>query len=190
MSSMFLRGLGIGIIITSLIYFFFYNISDEDVIKRANKLGMVYKSELSNDLEIKDDKEEIKLTENKDKLLEDEKLNNLDDKDKIDTENLQLNDNKENVELNNNSDKKVVSQSEQKDNKKKIDKVKITIKPGTTLNPIVNQLLDKGLITDYDDYINYLYANNRANKFQVGIFEIEKGASYEEITKILTKWHR
>ncbi len=65
--------------------------------------------------------------------------------------------------------------------------VKITIKSGTGSRSVCEQLADAGLIEDAAAFDRYLCDNSYARRICAGTYEIQVGASEEEIAKIITR---
>ncbi len=65
--------------------------------------------------------------------------------------------------------------------------VKFTIKSGTGSRAVCNQLAEAGLIQDAAAFDQYLCDNSYARRVCAGTFEIPKDASEEQIAKIITK---
>jgi len=65
--------------------------------------------------------------------------------------------------------------------------VKFIIKSGTGSRTVCNQLAEAGLIEDAAAFDQYLCDNSYARRVCAGTFEIPKGASEEQIAKIITK---
>ena len=64
--------------------------------------------------------------------------------------------------------------------------VSITIVRGMTSRHVANLLKREGIIQDAIDFDRYLINNGFSSRIRVGIFEIEKEASYEEIARKIT----
>ena len=152
----YLRGLGIGILITTIIFIIGIHVnqdqmfSDEEVIRRAKALGMVMDE-----------------TDGK-------TINELDKDKKQDSESKDQKD----------------SQKEDSDaaaaQKQTVEQVEVSILPGEYSDTISQKLLDAGLIDDKAAFSKYINDTNVDNLIQPGTFTVPKGASYEEVAKILT----
>lgn len=71
--------------------------------------------------------------------------------------------------------------------KQKKEKVSITIKGGEVCREIAQDLQEKGLVKDAEDFRKYMQDHNYARYIRVGTFTLEKGMNYSEIAKVLTK---
>lgn len=52
---------------------------------------------------------------------------------------------------------------------------------------IAQDLQEKGLVKDAEDFRKYMQDHNYARYIRVGTFTLEKGMNYSEIAKVLTK---
>lgn len=64
--------------------------------------------------------------------------------------------------------------------------VTFVITKGMTSNTAADKLEELGVVENGYDFNMYLYNNGYESKLRVGSYEISKGASYEEITRIIT----
>ncbi|MCI8668382.1 MAG: endolytic transglycosylase MltG [Lachnospiraceae bacterium] len=64
--------------------------------------------------------------------------------------------------------------------------VTFVISSGMISNTAANILEELGVVESGYDFNMYLYNNGYESKLRVGTYEIPKGASYEEITRIIT----
>lgn len=181
----YLRGLGIGILITTIIFIIGIHVnqdqmfSDEEVIRRAKALGMVMDetdgktiNELDKDKKQKDtqkeDSKESK-SDNKDKQEQAKDDQTKNDQTKADAESEKTQD----------SDAAAAQ-------KQTVEQVEVSILPGEYSDTISQKLLDAGLIDDKAAFSKYINDTNVDNLIQPGTFTVPKGASYEEVAKILT----
>lgn len=67
------------------------------------------------------------------------------------------------------------------------DVVMLTITSGMISNEAAALLEEYGVVESGYDFNMYLYHNGYESKLRVGTYEIRKGASYEEIAKIITR---
>ena len=70
--------------------------------------------------------------------------------------------------------------------KQTVEQVEVSILPGEYSDTISQKLLDAGLIDDKAAFSKYINDTNVDNLIQPGTFTVPKGASYEEVAKILT----
>lgn len=193
----YLRGLGIGILITTIIFIIGIHVnqdqmfSDEEVIRRAKALGMVMDEtdgKTINELN-KDKKQDSETKDQKDSQKEDSKESKNDNKDNQE----QAKDDQTKNDQTKNDQTKADAQSEKTQDsntaitqKQTVEQVEISILPGEYSDTISQKLLDAGLIDDKAAFSKYINDTNVDNLIQPGTFTVPKGASYEEVAKILT----
>lgn len=183
----YLRGLGIGILITTIIFIIGIHVnqdqmfSDEEVIRRAKALGMVMDEtdgKTINELD-KDKKQDSESKDQKDSKKEDSKESKSDNKDK--QEQAKDDQTKADAESEKTQDSDATAAQKQT-----VEQVEISILPGEYSDTISQKLLDAGLIDDKAAFSKYINDTNVDNLIQPGTFTVPKGASYEEVAKILT----
>jgi hypothetical protein len=203
----FLRGLGAGIIFTSIIILVAYmtsgsyRISDEEVIARAEKLGMVMddKSIITGEKASGSDADtEAAKTE---AAVE---ADRADAADKPDTEAVTTEKATEEITTEKATEETTTTEkattekttteksttekttTEEKSNSKYIT-AEITVTSGMGSEDIAKLVQKAGIIDDYKDFDNYLNQNGYSQKLSVNTFNLNSGMSYEEIAKELTK---
>lgn len=65
--------------------------------------------------------------------------------------------------------------------------VTVTVETGEVCRDIANDLAEKGLVEDAEEFRLYMDENGYDSGIHVGVFEIPAGATYEEIAKILAE---
>lgn len=169
----FVRGLGVGILFGALIMFAAYmtsgknRMSDEDVIKRAQELGMVKQSEyvLESDVTSQETTTEKATTEaptTTEKATTEATTTEKTTTEKATTE---------------------ASTTEKADTS---TQTTVTISSGMSSEAIASALANAGLVDDASKFNSFLVANGYDMKLETGNFSLETGMSYEEIAKILT----
>lgn len=169
----FVRGLGVGILFGALIMFAAYmtsgknRMSDEDVIKRAQELGMVKQSEyvLESDVTSQETTTEEITTE-----ATTEKATTTTEKattEKTTTE-------------------KATTEASTTEKADTSTQTTVTISSGMSSEAIASALANAGLVDDASKFNSFLVANGYDMKLETGNFSLETGMSYEEIAKILT----
>lgn len=156
----FLRGLGVGIIFSSVVFWVAYQdvaadkMAKEEIIKEAEKLGMVMEDDpLGELLTTQNDKKE---TEN-DSSQEDS------------------------------TDKNQVEQTTEMAAESKTEKeVTITIKKGTTSYTVCQNLQKMGLVEDADALDKYLIKNGYAQRIRVGEHTLKYGMEYQDIAEAIS----
>lgn len=166
----FMRGLGLGILLTTILlsiafrYSDTYKLSTEEIIQEAEKLGMVKNKEPQVDIE---------------QLLEKEKTN------KTDKSNLQEN-TKETETTSKETIKDTKKEEESKQDESDLDlEIEIEILPGMTSEHASNLLMEEGIIEDKIEFNSYIVENGYSTRVRSGVFKIPKNSTYKEIAKIL-----
>lgn len=167
----YLRGLGIGILVTTVIFMIGIKVngeklmSDQDVISRAEELGMVKGEPQDNPKTVEELEEEQK--KNQDKQKEENKKQEEGGQPKDEAQN------------------EAGQKTEQKQ-PEVIEQVEINILPGEYSDVICQKLFDAGVIENKDEFKDFLDNSDYDNLIQPGTFTIPKGSAFEEIAKILT----
>ena len=167
----FLRGLGIGIIISTLFLCIGYREQSDhsELIKEAKKIGMVFPKEETTSVELA------------------ENLNNIQKQEAVSAavtttaETEQEKNSREKIEK---SKKDITSASTyQKDNKT------VVVLPGEIVSSetVTKKLEEEGVIDSSADFDKFLEENGYAKKIRSGKYKIPKNAKYDEIAKIITK---
>ncbi len=175
----FLRGLGAGIVFSALIMLAAYmttdayKISDEEVIKRAEKLGMVM-----------EDNSIIASTEDKGSS---EDTKEEDTTEEITTEATTETRTEETTAEAITTEATTEEVTETAVTTELVDGVTITVRPGMSSYEVAVILKDAKIIKDADDFDSYLNDNGYSTKIEVGDFICNSNMSYEELAKILTK---
>ncbi|MCI5953875.1 MAG: hypothetical protein PUI41_07690 [Lachnospiraceae bacterium] len=162
----YLRGLGIGIIVTALMMGIATRdnapMTDAEIKAAAYALGMVD----SNSIKLSD----IRTTEEPGDNNEAENVE--DTAGSSEAENVG-----DNTEDTGNSG----------ENEEPGETVSITIKSGSGSRTVCNQLKEAGLIEDAGAFDQYLVDNGYSRRICVGTYKIESGSDWEKIAKIITK---
>ena len=185
----YLRGCGMGILVATLLLMVAAgspkeDMRDEDVIARAKELGMVFSEEgenpQGNSPETKDSQTEDSETENSqttDSQTEDSGTDNSQTTDSQ-TEDSQ----KEDSQIKDSQ----IKDSQTEDSGEE-GPIRISVKQGEVCRELAEDLLEKGLITDAEEFRNFMKDYGYDDMLRVGEYEFEKGMTYLEIAKILTK---
>ena len=185
----YLRGCGLGILVASLVFIVSLHahggaMSDEKAMQRASELGMIMPDDTQTQ-EAETQTTELPVKET-----------NLPDTQRTTqavTQKVPQNDTQKQTERDTSSDsqrkkeeeKKKAQETEKEETKK--EKVSITIKGGEVCREIAQDLQEKGLVKDAEDFRKYMQDHNYARYIRVGTFTLEKGMNYSEIAKVLTK---
>lgn len=161
----YLRGLGIGILVTTIIFMIFIRVdkdqllNEKEIIAKAEDLGMVMQEDNEDGKTLDQLKENDTDKENSDKENSDQKEESTENQDTDSTQN---------------TDNTTVEQ------------VEFHILPGEYSDTISQKLADAGLVDDKEAFNEFIINSDYDNLIQTGDFVIPKGSSYEDIAKILT----
>ena len=195
----YLRGLGIGILVTTVILGIAsgrkQNMSDEEVIKRARELGMVESTLLTNlpdqgkeETQPEESKmqetqpEESKMQETQPEETKPEETKPEETK----PEESKAEETKP-EESKAEETKPEESQPEETQNKETDKMVNIVITKGESSTSVSKSLQKAGLVEDAAAFDKYLCANGYDKKIVTGTYEIPIGASEEEIAHLITR---
>ena len=178
----FVRGLGVGILFGALIMFAGYmtsgknRMSDEDVIKRAQELGMVKQSEyvLESDVTSQETTTEEITTEATTEKATTEAPTTTE---KATTEA---------TTTEKTTTEKATTEASTTEKADTSTQTTVTISSGMSSEAIASALANAGLVDDASKFNSFLVANGYDMKLETGNFSLETGMSYEEIAKILT----
>lgn len=93
----------------------------------------------------------------------------------------------ESIETDSTETESTGKQPESESETEEISKTSITVKAGSGSETVCKQLAKAGLIEDAGEYDKYLVKNGYATRICVGTYEIQTGSSWEEIAKIITR---
>ncbi|MBR3771649.1 MAG: endolytic transglycosylase MltG [Clostridium sp.] len=182
----FVRGLGVGILVTALLLFIGSTkaqkpvMSDEDVVDRAKQLGMLTKEE-ADDYRMDQSLDQIK-----------ESLGGTPSP-QIDSTTLPATTTQapekpikeETAKVTATPPAKPKKKTEKKQEKSKT--ATLTIKSGMTTQAVSRVLYEENVIGSEEDFITYMKNHNLTAKLQVGKYEIPTDATHAEIASIITK---
>lgn len=172
----YLRGIGIGVIIATLIMMISgsihkEDISDETIIKEALKLGMIMPEDTEKDSIWQ------KNTESETSETDEEQTDLRDLKTEAETEGM--------------SDSESETDSSEKgDSEKKTEDaevISVTIEEGDGAGQVSKKLYQAGLVEDRKEFHEYITEHGYSLRILIGTFEIEKGSTYKEICEIITR---
>lgn len=175
----YLRGLGMGIIFATLIMTISSvihnnNLSEETIIKEAEKLGMVMPEEESESGLWADKKDEVSDTEELDTEKAEEVVKGTET---------------ETTETHTEATETETATTETKEPQTTVNTnvtmIKIQVYPGDAARQVAETLQANGLIEDSEDFRLYLGRTGYAKNICIGEFLIPMGATYEEICDIL-----
>lgn len=187
----FVRGLGIGIIFGALIMLAAYltsgkgSLSDEEVMKRAQELGMVKKSEYVLDSEVTSEETTTEAVTTEAPATT-EKATEATTEAPATTEKVTEAATTEAATTEKSTTEKATTEAattEQTDTK---TKATITVSGGMSSETISSLLEDAGLVDSASKFNSFLVQNGYDKKLETGSFDISGGMTYEEIAGILT----
>lgn len=174
----YLRGIGIGILFSVFIMIISINlhkkdmISDDEIVSRAKELGMIMPDN-SEDSEDIIDTEVVKDTE----LGFGQTITNTE---------IITPDGTESVIVTKNN-KAEENKSNKSDKEQDFDSVTIIVKRGDVCRNIAETLFEYGLVDDAEEFRKFMGKKGYASKIHTGEYVINRGATYEEIAKILVE---
>lgn len=190
----YLRGLGIGIIVTTIVLTISNatggkSMSDEDVIKRAEALGMVMEEDASGSRlkdQMQDTQEETAATEAD--TQEDTTAAEADTQDAgQNTDDTQATD--ESMDGQNTDGQEADAQTQEEtpvqNQEADAQSYMLVVNAGAVCRQICDELQDNGVIDNSEELRKYLGDNGYAKQISPGNYEIPYGASFEEIAQIL-----
>lgn len=204
----YLRGCGLGILVASLVFIVSLHahggaMSDEKAMQRASELGMIMPDDTqTQEAETQTTELPVKETNLPDTQRTTQAVtqkvpqNDTQKQTERDTSSEQNDTSKESEKKAEEKKKTQDSQKKEEEKEKaqetekeetKKEKVSITIKGGEVCREIAQDLQEKGLVKDAEDFRKYMQEHNYARYIRVGTFTLEKGMNYSEIAKVLTK---
>ncbi len=180
-SKWFLRGLGVGIVVTALLLCVTYRSSSENtnVIKQARELGMVFPKEETTDTKAEVEKMAQEVKDNpvskpavsavsKSAVGADTKV--PDEKDKK-------------------AKKKLEDSKKDLKNASAFQKGKTTfvVRSGLYSSSVSREMEEAGIIDDADEFNAYLINKGYGKRVRSGTYKIPEGADFDTIAKIITR---
>lgn len=180
-SKWFLRGLGVGIVVTALLLCVTYRSSSENtnVIKQARELGMVFPKEETTDIKAEAEKMAQEVKDNpvskpavsavsKSAVSADTKV--PDEKDKK-------------------AKKKLEDSKKDIKNASAFQKGKTTfvVRSGLYSSSVSREMEEEGIIDDADEFNAYLINKGYGKRVRSGTYKIPEGADFDTIAKIITR---
>lgn len=168
----YLRGLGIGIMITTIILMIGFarnknTLSDDEIIARAKQLGMIMPEEQQNGAGATDDEGDSQGEQ------EDEASGNNQREDTQETEN-------GTAPAGTSGDGTVPTATDGQDGN-----FRLIIKRGDVCRTVCETLAENGVITDAEALRKYLFEIGYASNLSTGEYDVPYGLSMEEVAKVL-----
>lgn len=195
----YLRGLGIGIFVTSVLLIFAGSekkqMSDEEIKRRAMELGMVENTVLS-DLKGSENESgtELDLDSVNVEVITSEKESNFSSEESVYSQEPTSFENQDNSEVNSSKDNEAGegNPSEGSENTENAgtsetieEFVVITVNGGDGSGTVSKRVFEAGLVDDAEEFDRFLCSNGYDNSIKVGNHEVPKNATWEEIANIL-----
>lgn len=171
----YLRGIGVGILFATIILFTAYSISgqgkmtDEEVIARAEELGMIKSGSVLDNLT---------------KPASTEDTSNSSETEPSTTETPSTEDTGTDTEASTENTQEPDTGTEAVD--PNVRMVKFTVVSGMNSWNVATILQDQGVIADAADFDAYLEENGYSSRISTGEYTIAAGSDYETIAKLLT----
>lgn len=199
----YLRGLGIGIIVTTLILMISFSqrkesISDEEIIERATALGMVMSEEKSL-LDDGESSEETEQSEEDAKKKGDDQAeagtkpeDDAQSQGEVESETPPLEESGQPEDATADAEQTTVDGSEEiagagDDTANSGDVYRLTIKKGQVCRNVCDDLAANGIIGDSEAFRKYLFEIGYANNMSTGDYDIPYGLSMEEVAQVLQR---
>lgn len=188
----YLRGLGVGVIAATLVLMIAFSghdkeLSDEEIIKRAEALGMVMdaSSEEKNEIPEMAETEEILPTELPVKVIEPTETQTTEavsDTESSETEAVNKND-----KIATPDTEAVVGEVQPQMTEKTEEEISFTINAGQSSDTVAFNLYSAGIVDDATAFNTYMVKNGYDSRLSTGTFKIKKNASYSEIANTLVR---
>lgn len=188
----YLRGLGMGVIFATLIMTISSvihnnNLSDETIIKEAQKLGMVMASETEDTSSLWGNSDSTETEEPDTEAIASTEIGTETEVPVV-SETPVESETPDEPQLPAESETPVASETEEQTptDVPADTKVQITIKQGDNARQVAETLYANGLVDDAEAFRKYFGTTGLANRICVGTFEIPMGATYDQIIAIIT----
>ena len=195
----YLRGLGIGMIVTALILGISFShrqgqetqiLTDDQIRERAEQLGMVDSSELTLAAlqnSVQQAQENTEKTEASPEPETEETTTTSEPETTVAPEN--TTEPETTAAPENTVEPEATPQPETIAASEASQTVTVTVKKGASSGSVSNRLQEAGLVEDAKSFDNYLCNNGYSRSINPGTYEIDPGTSEEEIAKIITGKH-
>ncbi|MEE1250385.1 MAG: hypothetical protein UHU19_14325 [Lachnospiraceae bacterium] len=190
----YLRGLGVGVIAATLVLMIAFSghdkeLSDEEIIKRAEALGMVMdaSSEEKDEIPEMAETEEALPTELPVKVIEPTETQTAEvvpDTETSETEAEAVN---ENDKIATPDTEAVVGKVQPQMTEKTEEEISFTINAGQSSDTVAFNLYSAGIVDDATAFNTYMVKNGYDSRLSTGTFKIKKNASYSEIANTLVR---
>ena len=194
----YLRGLGIGMIVTALILGISFSnrqdqtsqiMTDDQIRERAAELGMVDSSELT--LAALQNSEKQPTEGTPEETTQTQEQNNIEAKPETtqEPEAIAEPEPEKTAELEKTAAPETTAEPEVTEAPQRTQTASITIQRGDDSGSVSRRLYEAGLVENAKAFDNYLCNNGYSRSINPGTYEIAPGTSEEEIAKIITGKH-
>lgn len=188
----YLRGIGIGVIITTIVLTIAFSIqknkqiTDEEIIERAAALGMVMPDEIPERDTLANAEANKEAAQEKE--FAKEEMTATDESKATDKEQVSKSASDSVTKTDKTTSEKNVTEKSKKSKAEKtvVEQVELSIVGGEYSDIICEKLRKAGLIEDAEDFNKYLAQGGYDNQLQPGTYVIPKDADYDTIIKIIT----
>ncbi len=181
----FMRGLGTGLIVATLILclIYAYKMSDTQIISRAKELGMVYEKNQDSGIQL-EEKEEKASDNNSEEEPSGEETSDKENQKEDDTV---LSEKETTTVAATETKESETTGVKQEETTTQSLYATIVIDGGMNSVEVSEKLQSLGVISDAKEFDYYLMKNGYSKNLQPGEHRLLKGANYEELAYILTK---
>lgn len=185
----FLRGLGVGIIFSCVVFFTAYQsgaagkMTDAQIMNRAKELGMVEKEDPLENLLPK----QADAAKDRETSKDDNENTTLKDTDKNSEKDSTAETGEEKKEQTTEVTTQAQTKAVQTTTAEKKETVTIKIDGGSTSYTVCQKLHKAGLIENADEFDAYLVKNGYADRIRVGEYTLKKGMSFQDIAEAISE---
>ncbi|MBQ8147682.1 MAG: hypothetical protein IJ040_02700 [Lachnospiraceae bacterium] len=187
----YIRGIGVGILFATIVLFTAYSVfggkkmTDEEIMDRAEELGMVYSESALENLTKPADTQEANDSEaNSTNDSTDTSASDTSDSDTESTDTTAEEPTTE--EPTTEATTEVTTEAASSTSGEEGRMVTFTVVSGMSSWNVATILRDQGVIEDASDFDAYLVANGYSSKINIGEYSVAVGTDYESIAKMLT----
>lgn len=177
----FLRGLGAGMLLATIILFavYSYRTSDARVAERAREMGMVYKSDKETEQTTSEEQ-----TTPEQQTTSDEKVSEKETSQET-TSGEQASEERTSAAETESTAGETISH--ETGGNESGDTVKVSVPSGTKAASLALMLEQLGVVSSGEEFKNYLIEKNYTHRLKAGEFYLRPGMSYEEIIGVLVR---
>lgn len=189
----FLRGLGAGILLATIVLFavYSYRYSDSKIIQRAKELGMVYDSKEQGADDEKPASAAVKETTTELETKEPQAETTTESETKEPPAETTTESETKEPSAETTTEPEIATQPETKATTAAVtgentgDSIKVTIPSGTKATTLAQELENLKVVESAEDFKNFLIENNYTHRLLSGEFYLNAGMSYEEIISVI-----